>query len=172
MIINFMRSIFYVLYACQGNKIIDYSVEFDKIFRNLGVYTKARFTHYSMEPIPKDLLIQFDDILKQRNVPLSSHSDYRKWLRYFLDYRAKYSPPDAKSDQVRLFAEKLRSKNQTAKQLEEAADAVSLLFALQQRKGERTGETRTSGKRRSIKPIPTLILPLKRRKLINRRTDL
>ncbi len=87
-----------------------------------------------MEPIPKDLLVQFDDILKQRNVPLSSHSDYRKWLRYFLDYRAKYSPPDAKTDQVRLFAEKLRSKNQTAKQLEEAADAVSLLFALQQRK--------------------------------------
>jgi len=32
---------------------------------------------------------------------------------------------------VRLFIEKLRSKNQTAKQLEEAADAVSLFFALQ-----------------------------------------
>jgi integron integrase len=93
-----------------------------------------------MEPIPKDVLIQFDDILKQRNVPLSSHADYRKWLRYFLDYRAKYSPPDAKSDQVRLFAEKLRSKNQTAKQLEEAADAVSLLFALQQRKSNESGK--------------------------------
>ena len=93
-----------------------------------------------MEPIPKDILIQFDEILKQRNVPLSSHADYRKWLRYFLDYRAKYSPPDAKSDQVRLFAEKLRSKNQTAKQLEEAADAVSLLFALQQRKSKEPGK--------------------------------
>jgi len=93
-----------------------------------------------MEPIPKDVLIQFDDILKQRNVPLSSHADYRKWLRYFLDYRAKYSPPDAKSDQVRLFAEKLRSKNQTAKQLQEAADAVSLLFALQQRKKLEAGK--------------------------------
>ncbi len=104
------------------------------------LYTKARFTHYPMEPIPKDILIQFDDILKQRNVPLSSHADYRKWLRYFLDYRAKYSPPDAKSDQVRLFAEKLRSKNQTAKQLKEAADAVSLLFALQHRKGNESGK--------------------------------
>ncbi len=121
-------------------KVIDYSVGFDKICRNLGAYTKARFTHYPMEPIPKDILIQFDEILKQRNVPLSSHSDYRKWLRYFLDYRAKYSPPEAKTDQVRLFAEKLRSKNQTAKQLEEAADAVSLLFALQQRKGKEPGK--------------------------------
>jgi len=93
-----------------------------------------------MEPIPKDLLIQFDDILKQRNIPVSSHADYRKWLRYFLDYRAKYSPPDAKTDQVRLFAEKLRSKNQTAKQVEEAADAVSLLFALQQQKGTEPGK--------------------------------
>ncbi len=93
-----------------------------------------------MEPIPKDILIQFDEILKQRNIPLSSHADYRKWLRYFLDYREKYSPPDNKSDLVRLFAEKLRSKNQTAKQLEEAADAVSLLFALQQRKGNEPGK--------------------------------
>ena len=115
-------------------------MEFDKIFRNLGALYESEVYSLSMEPIPKDLLVQFDDILKKRKVPLSSHSDYRKWLRYFLDYRAKYSPPDAKTDQVRLFAEKLRSKNQTAKQLEEAADAVSLLFALQQRKGEEPGK--------------------------------
>ncbi len=114
-----------------------------------------------MEPIPKDLLIQFDDILKQRNIPLSSHSDYRKWLRYFLDYREKYSPPDAKTDQVRLFAEKLRSKNQTAKQLEEAADAVSLLFALQQRKGKDPGK-HGIGKTAFSQTKPYLNPPLER----------
>jgi integron integrase len=84
-----------------------------------------------MQPIPENLLAQFDAILKQRNIPVNAHSDYRKWLRYFLDFRAKLSLPDSRSDQVRLFAEKLRSKNQTMKQLAQAADAVSLFFALQ-----------------------------------------
>ncbi len=56
-----------------------------------------------MQPIPKDVLIQFDDILKQRNVPLAAHNDYRKWLRYFFDFCARYQPPDSKSEQVRLF---------------------------------------------------------------------
>ena len=112
-----------------------------------------------MEPIPKDILIQFDAILKQRNIPLSSHADYRKWLRYFLDYRAKYSPPDAKTDQVRLFAEKLRSKNQTAKQLEEAADAVSLLFALQPQKKLESGK-RGSGEAALNQTHPHLNPPL------------
>jgi hypothetical protein len=87
-----------------------------------------------MQPISQDILIRFDDILKQRNVPLSCRSDYRKWLRYFLDFRSKYPLPDSKADQVRLFAEKLRSKNQTTDHQEQAADAVSLFFALQQMK--------------------------------------
>jgi len=92
-----------------------------------------------MQPIPKDVLIQFDDILKQRNVPLAFRADYRKWLRYFLDYCAKYHPPDTRSDQVRLFVEKLRSKNQAANEQEQAADAVSLFFASQPRKRTESG---------------------------------
>jgi len=87
-----------------------------------------------MQPVPKDILDRFDVILNQRNVPAASRSDYRKWLRYFLDFQAKYPLPDSRADQVRLFAEKLRSKNQTAQQLEQAADAVSIFFALQQKK--------------------------------------
>jgi len=84
-----------------------------------------------VQPIPENILVQFDTILKQRNIPADAHNDYRKWLRYFLDFRAKQSLPGSRSDQVRLFAEKLRSKNQTTKQQAQAADAVSLFFALQ-----------------------------------------
>ncbi len=87
-----------------------------------------------MEPIPKDILSKYDDILKQRNVPLAIHNDYRKWLRYFLDYCAKYHPPDSKSEQVKLFIEKLRSKKQPIAQQEQAARAVSFFFALQKGK--------------------------------------
>jgi hypothetical protein len=44
---------------------------------------------------------------------------------------------------VRLFIEKLRSKNQTAKQLKEAADAISFYFASQPRKRLESGKGRT-----------------------------
>ena len=64
-----------------------------------------------MELIPKDTYAQFNAVLKQRNVPVAAHNNYRKWLRYFLDFYEKYSPPDSRSDQVRLFIEKLLSKN-------------------------------------------------------------
>ena len=97
-----------------------------------------------MQPIPEKILAQFDAILKQRNISVDAHNDYRKWLRYFLDFRAKHSPPDSRSDQVRLFAEKLRSKNQTMKQQEEAADAVSLFFESQPRMKSGSG-TRDTG---------------------------
>lgn len=83
----------------------------------------------TMKPIPQNMLAGFNDMLKQRNVPPMLFADYRKWLRYFLDFSAKYPFPDSPSDQVRLFADKLRSKNQTARQIEQAAEAVSLFFA-------------------------------------------
>jgi len=82
-----------------------------------------------MKPIPQNLLSGFNDLLKQRKIPPLLLSDYRKWLFYFLDFRAKYPLPDTPSDQVRIFADKLRSKNQTSGQVEQAADAISLFFA-------------------------------------------
>jgi integron integrase len=82
-----------------------------------------------MKPIPQNILGCFNDLLKQRNIPPMLLADYRKWLLYFLDFRARYPLPDSQSDQVRLFADKLHSKNQTARQVEQAADAISLFFA-------------------------------------------
>ena len=64
-----------------------------------------------MEHIPDDILKQFNAVLEQTAVPSSLlRDDYGKWLRYYLDFRVKYPPPDPKSEQVRLFIEKLRSK--------------------------------------------------------------
>ncbi len=85
-----------------------------------------------MQSIPKEILLQFDAVLKRRNIPPPSHNDYRKWLRYFLDFCEKYHPPDNRSDQVRLFIKKMRSKNQSVEQQKQAADAVSLFFISQQ----------------------------------------
>ena len=66
-----------------------------------------------MLPIPDEVLKSFDVILEQKTIPLNLRSHYRKWLRYYLEFRVKYPPPDSKSGQVRLFTEKLISKNQS-----------------------------------------------------------
>jgi integron integrase len=87
-----------------------------------------------MQPIPSDILKQFDAVLEEKVVPVSLRNDYRKWLRYYLDFRVKYPPPDIKSEQVRLFIEKMRSKGKAGKDLHHAAHALSLFFSLQSRK--------------------------------------
>ena len=63
-----------------------------------------------MQPIPEDILTQFNAVLAQKAVSSSLQDEYRKWLKYYLDFRVKYPPPDSKSEQVRLFIEKMRSK--------------------------------------------------------------
>jgi integron integrase len=87
-----------------------------------------------MQPVPFDILALFDAVLKQRNVPLFARAEYRKWVRYFLDFRKKHQLPEDKAEQVKLFADKLRSKSQTAFQIEQATVAVSLLFAVQRKR--------------------------------------
>jgi hypothetical protein len=39
-----------------------------------------------MEPIPDDIQKQFNAVLEQKAVPSSLRDDYRKWLRYYLDF--------------------------------------------------------------------------------------
>ena len=84
-----------------------------------------------MEPIPSDILSQYEAVLKKRAVPVSRHADYRKWLLYYLDFRSKYTLPDSRSEHVRLFIEKLQKKNQIPEQQKQAAHALSLFFQSQ-----------------------------------------
>jgi len=91
-------------------------------------------TYNSMLPLPQNVLAPFDEVLEKRAVPASSRAHYRKWLRYFLDFCGKYPPPAAKSEQVRLFIEKLRTKKQTPQQCTQAAHAISLFFEMRQTK--------------------------------------
>jgi len=88
----------------------------------------------AMQPIPENILARFNEVLKQREVHESFHVYYRKWLRYYLDFCSKYPPPEEKSEQVRFFIEKLKSKKQTPQQCIQAAHAVSLFFESRQPK--------------------------------------
>ena len=78
--------------------------------------------------IPPEIAAAYEEILAKRAVPEAIRSYYRKWLRYFLDFCSTRSVPDAKTEQVRLFMDKLREKNQSELQLKQAAHAVSLYF--------------------------------------------
>ena len=84
-----------------------------------------------MLPVPHTVFRQYDAVLRGREISPARHADYKKWLRYYLDFRAKYPAPNGKSEQVRLFLEKLREKKQSTSQLQEAAHAVSLYFEMQ-----------------------------------------
>jgi len=84
-----------------------------------------------MQTIPEDISMRYSEVLKKRAVPVSRHADYRKWLRYFLDFQTRYPLPDSRSEQVRLFILKLKEKKQSEAQLKQAAHAISLFFETQ-----------------------------------------
>jgi len=84
-----------------------------------------------MKPIPSHILASFESVLNKRAVPASRHTDYRKWLMYYLDFKDKYNLPDSRSEHVRLFIEKLQNKNQSSEQQKQAAHAISLYFESQ-----------------------------------------
>src|SRR4030067_3418897 len=91
-----------------------------------------------MQLIPSDIWEQYSAVLKKRAVPVTLHADYRKWLRYYLDFRGKYTLPDSKSEQVRLFIQKLREKKQTPEQQKQAAHALSLYFEILRKTDNKT----------------------------------
>jgi integron integrase len=86
-----------------------------------------------MHTIPDDILRQFEKLLRCRGVSPDLYPHYRKWLRYFLDFRVKYPVLCEKSEHVRLFLEKLKEKKQTEAQRQQAAHSVSLYYEINAR---------------------------------------
>lgn len=89
-----------------------------------------------MTPVPNTVFINYETILKNRAVMVNCYGDYKKWLRYYLDFSAKYPLPDSKSERVRLFSEKLREKKQSEQQRQQAIHAVFLYFEMQRKGAE------------------------------------
>ena len=83
-----------------------------------------------MHPVPDDVMRHYETVLKMHEIPLNLYANYRKWLRYFFDFRFKYLNSCEGSEQVRLFLRKLREKKQSEAQCRQAAHAVSLYFEI------------------------------------------
>jgi hypothetical protein len=75
-----------------------------------------------------------------KKVPREQHGDYLKWVRFHLDFCAKYGHEVANPDSLPAFLEKLRSKGQTEEQRDCARRAVELYRTLLDGHGEASGE--------------------------------
>jgi integron integrase len=84
-----------------------------------------------MQHITQELLSRYDSILKKHQLPDACRADYRKWLRYFLDFCDKYRVPDARQEKLRMFIGKLREKKQTETQRSHAVQAISIYFDME-----------------------------------------
>ena len=89
--------------------------------------------------IPNAVFTEYVAHLTKRGIPVDRFSEYKKWLRYFLDFCDKYPVPEDKSERVRLFCGKLKDKKQTEEKQQRAAHAVSLYFEILRYKGVSTG---------------------------------
>ena len=88
----------------------------------------CRNEYYPMKPIPSEIKILYDAALVKKGVPLPAHFNYRKWLRYYLDFCLKYHHEPVNKESFTLFVQKLKNKNQTEQQRKQAFDAVSIFY--------------------------------------------
>jgi len=74
---------------------------------------------------------QFDTLLLQKNILKNHYPDYRKWLRYYLDFCNKYHHDNLKKESLPHFIKKLRNKKQTITQQRQAYHAVLIYYEIE-----------------------------------------
>ncbi|MCR4293310.1 MAG: hypothetical protein NUV76_10590 [Candidatus Kuenenia sp.] len=80
--------------------------------------------------IPQNITIKFDPMLLRKGIPRSEHHNFRKWLRYYLDFCKKYGFPESKKESLPRFIKKLQEKHQSSQQQKQAAFAISLYYSI------------------------------------------
>ena len=81
-----------------------------------------------MEQVPTEIATEFERRMEAAPVGRQDRPDYRKWLRFYLDFCHKYGHPPRAVSSLSPFLAKLASKNQSPDQRQQAALAVSLLL--------------------------------------------
>lgn len=115
-----------------------------------------------MIQIPHSVFIQFEEALKKREIPSPLYADYKKWLRYYLDFCVKHVTTGDRSERKQLFLKKLIEKKQNNKQLQQAAHAISLYFEIQKQEAPQKVSVEESIRQQGLDtsdPAPTSSLP-------------
>jgi len=100
--------------------------------------------------------VQFEALLAQKEIPKRLHSEYLKWLRYYLDFCHKYGFEKSKKQSLPHFIKKLQDKRQTFQQQKSATLAISLYY---ETKPSKTGHEIASGKDERTLPKKGLLKP-------------
>ncbi len=82
--------------------------------------------------IPAALFTKYSLLLNKKSVPNSLHNNYKKWLRYYVDFCHKYCHRYADKESLKHFMIKLQEKHQSPAMQEEAAQTVSLYYEMLQ----------------------------------------
>jgi integron integrase len=83
-----------------------------------------------MKRIAEELNTAFFRTMRERSVPPGERLDYLKWLRFYLDFCAKYRHPPGDPDSMQPFLRKLAEKHQAPERQEQAAASVGLYYDL------------------------------------------
>jgi hypothetical protein len=103
-----------------------------------------------MIDIPPELLVRFDLALKKKSLSDAARFQYRKWLRYYLDFCHKYGRAHAAKESLFDFIKKLREKHQSPAQCEQASHAISLYFELSRPASSAEGPTHKTPERKAF----------------------
>ena len=81
-----------------------------------------------MQPIPRNVAAAFEKRLDAVGLNPPGRAEYRKWLRYYLDFCVKYRHPPGDRDSLPEFVSELSSKGQGVERQQTAAASVQAYF--------------------------------------------
>jgi integron integrase len=81
-----------------------------------------------MKYLSEDLVSAFEGEMRQRGSDEEPLKEALKWLRYYLDFCAKYHEPPRDRDSLGPFLQKLASKRQTPEQQGQAAKSIEVFY--------------------------------------------
>lgn len=103
-----------------------------------------------MIPVPYSVMKDYIAILASHEIPPANIEYFKKWLRYYYDFSANCQEMIEKPEKMKLFMEKLRSRNQSAMQCQQAAHAISLYFEMQSQETRQVKSVDESSKEQNL----------------------
>ena len=101
-----------------------------------------------MKQIPATTIVPYDALLVRKQIPRTVLQNYRKWLRYYLDFCDKYKFNPFETISSQHFLKKLKEKKQSEIQQNQARHAILLFQEL------KTGNVPSPAKKAAATPIP------------------
>ena len=101
-----------------------------------------------MKQIPATIIVSYDALLVRKQIPRTALQNYRKWLRYYLDFCDKYKFSPSETTSPQHFLKKLKEKKQSEIQQNQARHAILLFQEL------KTENVPSLAKKAAATPIP------------------